>query len=293
MKKNMNAWKVGKDGNTYFNGRREGLKNESSYSNMWENPRIALVIMLFCCGIDFAMFKGVLGSFLNDHIVIQWFSIAALLAAFDVGPIYGGNYLKKKKQGYNCDSIILYICIAAFAIAFIGNFALRIKARDIMMPPETTTGTSTFGSLDTGSVQESNPMAMIWAVFGAVLPLVTSMISFIVSYAASNPLKQERVQLAETAIDIEESIQQIEAALAENDADPDFLARLQGEDRAKYEIALEMTKKMALTYTDYVRERLKEHIGEPVSINQLSLAKHHELAEVFDVDVTPYVEGVA
>lgn len=270
------AWTEGKDGNIYFNGRKDTLKRETSYANGWEKP-IVSTIVLFICGLaDFTMFKSLFGSFLVDSVVLQYICIACMLVGFDVAPIYIGIYKKKVSQGYKRSDELAKIGVIAFGLAFVANLFLRIMCRDILLPSDTAV-IDLFGSTQTTDVApESNPLAMTWAIFGAIMPLITSLCSYLVSYFAFNPLKMEHVKYAKALLKLDDSIEQVEAAIAEDDADPDFLRRIKEDDELKYNTATRTVDRMVLTYSDYVRERIKEHLGDPVSTSQLSIPRSDE-----------------
>ena len=88
-------------------------------------------------------------------------------------------------------------------------------------------------------------------------------------------LRMEQVKL-------EDDIVKIEALLMEYDADSDYFARLLLEDEEKYRDTLEFIKEKMLHYCDYVRERLKEHLGDPVANNVLSQDNRGELLEQYN-----------
>ena len=43
-----------------------------------------------------------------------------------------------------------------------------------------------------------------------------------------------------------------------------------------------MTREKAVTYCDYVRERIKEHLGDPASSNELSKDSRQKLVALFE-----------
>ena len=66
--------------------------------------------------------------------------------------------------------------------------------------------------------------------------------------------------------------------------DPNHLERLLKEDDQKYGNMLAMIRERTLLYCDYVRERLKEHLGDPASSNELSRDNREHLLMLLGTD---------
>lgn len=279
MRKN-NLWSVNEQGGLEFSLRKQLAEKEYKAESTWEHPAAALIVMLVCATLDFVMFKQLFASFLYDHVLIQWFSIIGCLIGFDLAPIYLGILVRKRNQGYRVDPLLLGLLILAFALAITGNIWLRIVMKDLVLPAASSTGTSLFGAVT--EEETSNPGALPYAIFSAALPIVTSLVSFGISYITSNPLKEKLKVLHTAQVELEDSIGQLEAILIEYEEDPDLTGRLTAEDDEQYETFLGMTREKAVTYCDYVRERIKEHLGDPASSNELSKDSRQKLVALFE-----------
>ena len=88
---------------------------------------------------------------------------------------------------------------------------------------------------------------------------------------------------------IENRISEIEATLIEFETDSDYKNRLLEEDWREYQSMLFGVKEGSIYYCDYVRERIKEKLGDPVSLNALSLDNRVELTKMLD-GVNSYAE---
>ena len=195
MRKN-NLWSVNEQGGLEFSLRKQLAEKEYKAESTWEHPAAALIVMLVCATLDFVMFKQLFASFLYDQVLIQWFSIIGCLIGFDLAPIYLGILVRKRNQGYRVDPLLLGLLILAFALAITGNIWLRIVMKDLVLPAASSTGTSLFGAVT--EEETSNPGALPYAIFSAALPIVTSLVSFGISYITSNPLK-EKLKVLHTA----------------------------------------------------------------------------------------------
>lgn len=102
------------------------------------------------------------------------------------------------------------------------------------------------------------------------IPVVTSLGSCLISFITYNQLGIKKQRLAEMIEDTRDEVRRFDAIIDDYDAEPDFAEQLEAEDEAKYEEMKKMHRAMVVGYCDYVRERLKEHLGNPTSNNVLS-----------------------
>lgn len=275
---NRKMYKIGQQGNIDFNLRKEIARDHGTGDSGWEHPIVSAVIMLVCGLLDFVMFKQLFGAILWDSVVLQMLSIIALLIGFDLAPVYAGIVIKKIQQGFKGKRYIATMMGVAFIIAFVGNLLLRLETKDIIMPD--TSAISSYSMGTTTSTESSLPL--LYACFASVMPLITSLVSFGVSLHSSNPLRGRLVKLEKEQVKLEDDIEEIESILEEYDADEDYMKRLIEDDDEKYNKVLEMVRERGMMYCDYVRERIKEHLGNPVSTNQLSMDNREYLRGLLD-----------
>ncbi len=266
MNKNSSIWTINEQGNILFNTHDEVLKKTYKPRNIFEYPIMSYLVMILCALLDFIMFKQLFGSFLYDDLAIQYLSIVGLLIAFDFAPIYLGMKLKDKSQGYNVKKIVIIILLASFLIGIILNFILRFEFKDMVLSDLSNYKISFMGDISMEETQ--NPHALTYAWFGAIIPIATSLCSFGVSYVTSNPLQKELRNLEETKLFLEKDLLQTDSILKEYETDS--IDTLKSEEEEKYQQTKLLIKMQALEYCDYVRERLKEHIGNPTSSSALS-----------------------
>lgn len=274
-----NLWKIDRQGNLQFDMRTDLANAAYRADSRWESKMAAVIVMLICGTLDFVMFSQLFGAILTDNALLRALSVIGCLVAFDLAPIYLGIQVRKLKQGLNASMLVIGLFIGAFVLVTVGNIWLRIEVKDLVMP-NTTQVQSLFGSVSTKA--ESNPMALPYAIFAAFLPIATSVVSFGISYMTANPLKDKMKKLKEEQIQLEEGIDQLEAVLREYKDDADFQARLLEADRQQYAIMLQMNHEQGIGLCNYVRERIKEHLGDPASSNELSKDNRDKLYVLFD-----------
>lgn len=277
--KKSSAWAMGKDGQIQFSTMDKVVKERFKADTKWEHPVMAVAVMLLCGTLDFIMFRQLFGSFLYDNVWIQWFSIIGLLIGFDAAPIYLGMAAKKRKQGINTSKVVTGVFLFAFIVAFVINVILRIAMKDQVLPDLEKMATSVFGDVSMGI--PVNERALPYALFTAVLPLVTSLVSFGISFMTFNPLKQKLRKLREEQYLLEKDMDSIKAVLADYEQDRDFQERVMEDDDRNYRIARAMAKEKAMMYLDYVRERIAEHLGTPSAANAMVSTQREKLEELF------------
>lgn len=257
MFKNWTFWRLDNQGNIKFITRDWISSKRDKPDTFWNHPILLGVIIIVCALVDFACFMQIFGKLLPDTELVRWVSILGMLFAFDFVPVYLGLNLRKRLQGYNVKELMLIAMVGVFALAFLTNVYLRISLRDLILPnlvDETIT----------------SPYAVTFAVFASILPLLTSIGSFTISYSMANPLNTEKLALETERNHLMDSIGQIDALLKEYDADGDFYDRLISDDNKQYETMKQMIREKREEYRDYVREMIKEQLGEELSTNTLS-----------------------
>ena len=261
-------WGRDGQGNLEFKTKKRVARLRTKPDTLWNHPVLLVVIIFLCAAVDFVCFQQLFDSFLMDARLIRWTAIIGMLLAFDFVPVYLGLNLRKRLQGYNVNKAMLVAMLAVTLLAFGVNVYLRIQFRDLVLPDLTASSSSIFGSLSTGTAVSSR--ALPYAIFASAIPLFTSLCSFTISYFMANPLRAEKLALDNEHNELADRIGQIEAILREYDANPDFHGRLTGDDNDRFGAMKQMIKEKRETYRDYVRERIKEHLGEAAANNELS-----------------------
>lgn len=261
-------WERDSQGNLKFGAKKRVARERARPDTLWNHPAFLVVVILLCATVDFMCFKQLFDSFLMDAPAIRWTTIFGMLFAFDFVPIYLGLNYRKRRQGYNVSAGMLTVMALIFVLAFAVNVYLRIAFRDLVLPDLTQTSTSVFGSVSTGTAGSSR--ALPYAIFASIVPLLTSIGSFAISFFMANPLRQEKLALDRERDELSDRIGQMDAVLQEYDADPEFEKRLTADDEEKYGAMQHTILEARETYRDYVRERIKEHLGDPVANNILA-----------------------
>ena len=270
MSKTTSLISVDQNGEIVYHGLNSHMSKKYRADNPFDNAFVPYVIMVLClitdCSIFLSLFK--LLSYDNPFmIIIQCFGFAF---AFDVIPIFLGIQLRRVKQGLSKDKFIMWLALTVCVLACVMNAVLQIGTIELRSP-DVSTGVSYFGTaIDTNTTQEVDSSAVFLTLVSIAIPVFTSVGSFYVSYVTYNPLQIRKRREEEMLVEKKDEIRRLDAILAEYDADTDFAEHLVQDDEGKFQEMKKMQRALVLSYCDYIRQRLKEHLANPTAINALS-----------------------
>ena len=272
MRKANSLISVDRNGEFVYNGLNSHTSKRYKADTPMDKSFVPYLIMVLCGTIDAACFINLFKLISYDSPFLLAIQVAGFLFAFDVVPLYLGIQFRRIKQGISKDKFIMYMALVVCAMACVLNIVLRLMTMDQMAPDLSASTVSFIGSTPQG-VQESeatgvDATALGLALVGIVIPFVTSLGSFFISYLTYNPLMVRKRNQEELIAEKKDEIRRLDAILFEYDADTEFAEHLIQDD--KYEEMKKMQRALVLSYADYVRQRLKEHLANPTAINALS-----------------------
>lgn len=270
-KKSNNIWSLNSKGEIMnecmYRNNRKRFKADTPF----DNSIVPYLIMIFCATVDGFVFYSLFSKISYDSPMMLGVQVAGFLFGFDVVPIFIGIQYKRLRQGLTKDKFILVMALIVCGLAFSMNIALRVTTIDLISPSAVRTVTSYIGTATQETTESGiDPTAIALTIFGMGIPVVTSLGSCLISFITYNPLGIKKQRLAEMIEDTRDEVRRFDAIIDDYDAEPDFAEQLEAEDEAKYEEMKKMHRAMVVGYCDYVRERLKEHLGNPTSNNVLS-----------------------
>lgn len=271
MTKSKSIFSRDANGEFIYNGLNTHMSKKYKADTPLDKSFVPYLIMIFCAVVDAPVFINLFRLISYDSPFMIGVEVSGFLFAFDVVPIYLGIQLRRLKQGISKDRFIIWIALGVCAVAFVLNIFLRISTINLMSPDTASASTSYFGTVaEQATSTETDPTAIALTVFGICLPVLTSCGSFFISYLTYNPLKVKKHDAEEMLAEKTDEIRRIEAYISEYEADIDFAEHLKEDDERKYLEMKKYQKALVLSYADYVRQKLKEHLGDPTSTNVLS-----------------------
>lgn len=271
MRKGNNLISIDRNGEFVYHGLNSHIARKYRADTPLDKAFVPYLIMVFCAVVDASVFISLFKMISYDSAFMLGVQVAGCLFAFDVVPLYLGIQLRRIKQGLSKDRFIMWLAVIVCVLACAMNIVLRLMTMEQMSPDLSSATTSYFGTVaqenQTASIDTT---AIALTIFGIVLPVLTSAGSFFISYLTYNPLKTRKRLEEEMLGEKKDEIRRLEAILSEYDADTEFAEQLVQDDNGKFEEMKKLQRALVISYCDYVRQRLKEHLGNPAAINALS-----------------------
>jgi len=237
------------------------------------------IIMIICAAIDGCFFYSLFSMISYDRPLLLWVQIAGFLFGFDFLPIYAGVVYKKLQQGLTKDRLMLWLSLGVCALICTANIGLRAVTVDVMSPDLSGSDQGYFGqAADETAETEFSPGPAAWmvAITGMVVPMVTSVGSFVISNTCYDPLlnqkQREEIMICKKA----DKIRRLNALIQACEGDADMEQRMLQEDARSYGAARNMTVGLLLEYHDVIRQRLMAHLQEPAATSMLSVPSDRE-----------------
>lgn len=267
--------------------------------NIYASTIVSNIAVLIFVMIDYFCLKSVWNLVqLEDQMYVMFVALGCA-AALDL-PLAVAAVALKKAQHKVMDKkeamIITVLSVATFLIAFVFSLMFRIVTRELSFDVgSASTLVSTVGESANNS-GDSSGIILFSALFNGVLPLLTSLASFIVSYFSADPindklkmLKTERVKLQNNIVEADVAIAESESAethcnallIREEDLFNEFISKLDSENL--------QIKQMA-------RQVLMEKLGTPDDILELTdsskkLSKNKKSTDEYESELIKLVKA--
>lgn len=228
------------------------------------------IIMAICASIDGSFFYALFSMLSYDNPFILSIQILAFLVGFDLLPVYAGVIYKKLKCGLTTDKRMLRLALGVCALICAANIGLRVVTVDLAAPNSQLSFTQ---ALEEPAEEENSadPVAWMNAVMGMILPVVTSVCSFVVSNACYEPLLIRKEREEKMICRKADKIRRLNTMIRAYEADQDLGRKLLEDDEKQYEAARAMTEGLLLEYQDYIRQRLITQLQDPAATSLLSV----------------------
>lgn len=282
--KQHRVWAL-QDGEILNQSLHRNIQKKYQADTPFDNRFVPYLIMIFCALVDGFVFYSLFSRISYDSPTMMGIQIAGFLFGFDVVPIYLGIHYRRLRQGLTTERFVMVLALIVCTLAFTMNVALRITTIDQMSPDLSDMNTSYYGTVEQQEEDtdtSADPTAIALTIFGIGIPVVTSLGSFFISYMTYNPLLIKKRRLEEMIEDTRDEVRRLEAILDDYDAEEDFDVHLVEDDDGKFKEMEKMQRAVVLSACAYVRERLKEHLGNPTANTVLSEDYCEEILKQLD-----------
>lgn len=233
---------------------REELINKEFAENCWyRKPVFSFLITIAVIIIDILCYLLMFQSFVledQDYNIQSIMSAVGAAVAIDVLPLFFAHCLHRvnisRKKVIKIFSIISIIDVVAFLV-----LALLIR-------------------LGTGPFKGESGIAVGWAWILFMIPISTSLVCFIVNYLSYTPLKAELKKLRLLQLYKQEDINELQAAIAEYEAQEKYTENLIAEDEVLYNSAYDLVDTVGEYYRTSVRTKIIPLLKSPADTTDLS-----------------------
>lgn len=246
----------------------------------------AIAILLFVA-IDFATLFTVWNLVMLENPFYIICICAGCAVALDVPLAIGANALKKYHHGFmkkNEAMISMLLSVIVFAIAFAFSLGFRLVTKDLSFDVGTSsTLISTIG--ETANNSEGNASIWFAALFNGILPLLTSLSSFVISYFSTDPVNDKLRTLETERITLQANLIEADTALAQGDDAITHCNGLLARERDLYTEFIEKLNAENQTLKQLARIVLMEKLGGSNDITALTESGERIYEELQHLDV--------
>lgn len=262
-------------------------KPESVYAS----EMLGNVLTLLFVGIDLACLYSVWNGVQTENPIMIILIAIGCAVCLDVPLAIAAHAFAAYKQGISNKSkayTILIISVVLFVIAFVFTLVFRVINKDVFDTSSASGLVNTMNSnADIVEQGESDtPKIMIAALFTGVLPLLTSLASFVVNYFSARPLDKKIAQLKKSKITYESIIAEYEAILEESETAEEHCSELM----ARKKDIFEAEKQKVYTESEIAKQNVRLEImkkiqASPEAITQIT-EESKKLINKNDYDVS-------
>lgn len=223
--------------------------------NIYANSLLSNMLVLIFVLIDFFCISILWNFVQTENPEFILFISCACAISLDVPLAIAAVAIKKYHHGISSRNeamIITIISVIIFVIAFVFSFMFRIVTKDYTFVIEDSS--AVVDSVNYTVVDSTKENISIWfaALFNGIIPLLTSLSSFVISYFSYSPvekkikrLETERVKLQSNVLEADKALVQSEDAVThcnallarENDLYFEFISKLDAENQTLKQLA--------------------------------------------------------
>lgn len=270
-------------------------KPDDIYAKKWIS---VMFVIVFLC-IDFFCLKSLWNSVQTENMEFVMCLALACALSLDVPLAIAACSLKKYNQGL-CGkkekNMIMILSIALFAITFVFNFGFRIFTKDLTFSTESSSLVVDTQAAEIAESGTDTITILFAALYCGVIPLLTSICSFLISYWGYDPLGQRKKRLEKGRISLQANIHEAEKALAETSGAKQYCNELITREEDLYQEFMNQLDADALALKQMVRVLIMKKLGTPEYVSAMS-KEGAKLAQSYEPDGGPgrklpgFIEG--
>lgn len=282
-----------------YHGRTDRVNSISKPDNMYAKAWFANLAVAAFVFIDLFCLKVVWNLVQTEDPLYVWCVAFACAAALDVPMAIAAIAQKRYQQGMYSKqerNIVVFLSIAVFVVAFVFSLGFRVLTRDLSF--DIGTGSTMTNTMATTAVETDTDNSAVWfaALFNGVIPLLTSISSFVVSYFGCDPLGMKIVKLEKERIGLQSNILEGEKALAEVGTVEEHCRALIARENDLYAGFMQRLDADALEMKQLVRVLLMEKLGTPEDVTTMTesgakLMEQYEMSDAPAQELPSFIDN--
>lgn len=244
-------------------------KSDSVYANSLV-ANIATVLFVI---IDFICLYTVWNTVQTESSLMIALIAVGCAVCLDVPLAIAGNALKSHHQRLKDKTgtmIVMVLAVITFLVTFIFAFWFRLETKELTFDISSgSTLTNTLAETTTSETNDSNAV-VVAALFNAIVPLCTSIASFVISYFAANPLGEKIARLDKAIITLDSNLAEIEQVCQEAEGIQNYKQYLLAREEDMYRQFCESSEAQGIVRKQAVRFVIMEMLGTPDDITVLT-----------------------
>lgn len=280
---------------------REGrVRNLHKPDTIYARPWLSNLAVLAFVIVDLFCMKVAWNTVQIEDPRYIWCTSVACAVALDVPLAIAGIVVKRYHQGL-CDkrekNIVLILAVSVFVAAFIFSFAFRFSTRDITFKLDATSNmTNTIESSASGNDNIENPIVIVSALFAGVIPLLTSISSYVISYFGYDPLGMKIAKLETERVRLQSNILEAERALAQAETSEEYCRSLLARENDMYHIFQERLMADGMELKQLVRILIMEKQKTPEEVTEIvrngeDLITSHHIGVAPERELLKYIDN--
>lgn len=249
--------------------RAKGLNKADS---IYASSLVANIATILFVVIDFICLYTVWNTVQTESSLMIAFIAIGCAVCLDVPLAIAGNALKsyhQKMKNKSSTMIVIILAIAAFLLTFIFAFLFRVETKDLTFDiSSSSTLTNTLAEPIVEESGSSNAVTVA-ALFNAVVPLCTSISSFVISYFAANPLGERISKYDAAIITLDSNIAEIEQAIQEAEKIDEHEKFLRENEEQCKKVYIDECRARGLSLKQFALVEVMRILKNPDDISQL------------------------
>lgn len=245
--------------------------------NIYSNSYIGFILTLLFVAIDSFCCYSCWNAAQTQSITMNILMTVGCALTLDVPPMLCAYALVKYKQGMLSKSktkVITIGTIAVVSLVICGYFAFRIVTKDLIFDSVASGGITNAAVQGSDSAGQNSNSNLFPAIYSGIIPLATSITSFIATYLTASPLKDRIHKLRKAKITTEANMADLNMAIAEAEDVTSYSDYLIAREDDLYAHFLDELEAQKIVLKQIARIVIMQKLSNPDAISELTESGH-------------------